>query len=340
MRVKARLVTGAVIALALAALPASASAVTATKHHLDMYKAEKHLTLGEMDTQTVTLSCNGSDIAADGMWRVDEVGPYNAQLADPDETPWHLGTGVRVTQSESTSISTYTFKIENRTSENAQVKFWVTCIGEQTAADTHRHKLDVYTPTWHTFTNGAGSNEFYTTQWPGDGSAYGCNPGDLFIAPSWRVNSGDAESFASYPGTVGSPGTDLSNWTFGFYVQPGAVDITVGGRCLKKSTLEVNGFPKKHLHKLYWNLKTTEDPSAPFNKGNGVWEHQISCAQDQKGLVGGYDVRNGGSWFSHSQYWLGMDPRIKARAFKVYGGSGGNYYVVCVNDRTSRPFFG
>jgi hypothetical protein len=35
-----------------------------------------------------------------------------------------------------------------------------------------------------------------------------------------------------------------------------------------------------------------------------------------------------------------MDPRIKARAFKVYGGSGGNYYVVCVNDRTSRPFFG
>jgi hypothetical protein len=330
--------------LALAALPASASAVTATKHHLDMYKAEKHLTLTEMDTQTVNLSCRPGDIAADGMWRVDSVGQFNPQLVDPDELTdwgpggWNLGTGVRVSQSQSIAIDTYQFTVSNRTSEDAQVKFWVTCIGSQTAADTHRHKLDVYTPAGHTFTNGTGDNEFYTSQWPGDGSAYGCNAGDLFIAPSWKVNHGDAESFASYPGTFGSPGTDLSNWTFGFYVK-GSVDVTVGGRCLKKSTLVVNGYPKTHLHKLYWNLKTTEDPSAPFYKGNSVWEHQISCAEDQKGLVGGYDVRNGGSWSSHSQYWLGMDPRIKARAFKVYGGNGGNYYVVCVNDRTSRPFF-
>src|SRR4029079_8392234 len=89
----------ALLALGLAALlliPASAGAKTATKPHLDMYTAEQHIRLGESESGTYTLSCPNGDIAADGMWRIDEVGPYNPQLADPDEPPWTIASGVDV----------------------------------------------------------------------------------------------------------------------------------------------------------------------------------------------------------------------------------------------------
>src|SRR4051812_23321732 len=136
MRVKARLIMGAAMVLAVAALPASASAVTATKHHLDMYKAEQHITLPEYDSGTYTLSCPNGDIAADGMWRIDEVGPYNAQLADDDELPWNIATGVSVLAAFPSGNSTYTYKFSNNTSETAQLKIWVTCLGKKTSADT------------------------------------------------------------------------------------------------------------------------------------------------------------------------------------------------------------
>jgi len=311
---------GAAMVLALAALPASASAVTATKHHLDMYKAERHVTLPEYDTSTYTLSCPNGDIAADGMWRVDEVGPYNAQLADDDELPWTIADGVSVTAAYPSDHSTYTFVITNNTSENAQLKLFVTCLGSKTSADTHQHNLLTTSPFWtDKHTTGAGGQFDY----PHAGT---CGPGDIVISPGFRINSGEAR-------IVGSFGSaNLRDWTWKFRVG-GAVDIDVFARCLKGYTGYHPGAPKNHRHKIYAYLRTA--PVQHFDKGNGVWEHQISCRDDQKGLVGGFDVSSNPDW-----WWLGMDPRIKARAFKTFGtGAGGSYSLVCVNDRTSRPFF-
>jgi len=319
MRVKARLVTGAVIALALAALPASASAVTATKHHLDMYKAEQHITLPEYDTNEYSLSCPNGDIAADGMWRIDEVGPYNAQLADDDELPWTIADGVSVLAAYPVDNSTYKFVFQNNTSETAQLKIWVTCLGSKTAADTHQHSL-ITTPI-------VGPNHIAGTNLQAFPHANMCDANDIVISPGFQITAGAARIVGSY----GS--SNLRDWTWKFRVSTPGTSINVYARCLKNFTGYYGGAPKNHRHKIYAYYTTS--PVQHFDKGNGVYEHQIECRQDQKGLVGGFDVSGNPSW-----WWLGMDPRIKTRAFKTFGTSaGGSYSVICVNDRTSRPFF-
>jgi hypothetical protein len=320
----------AAVALGLAALPASASAVTATKHHLDMYKVEQHITLPEYDDFSQDLSCPNGDIVADGMWRIDEVGPYNAQLADDDELPWHIGNGVSVLWAYPTGNSTYSFKFRNNTSSDAQVKIWVTCIGKTTAPDTYVHNLVPGSVSQWDYNGLGGGDPSYA-----DGAS--CGADDIFISPGFKVNQGSAYLNASYPGPGPDGARKVSQWNWKFHVTEANTNLSLYGRCLSGFT-GYNG-PKSHHHKIYAYFKTS--PVQHFNKGNGVWEHQISCGDEQKGLVGGFDVSHGvyndpNTWW----WWLGMDPRIKTRAFKTYGaGAGGSYYLVCVNDRTSRPFY-
>lgn len=314
----------ALLALGLAALlliPASAGAKTATKHHLDMYKAEQHITLGESESGTYTLSCPNGDIAADGMWRIDEVGPYNPQLADPDEAPWNIATGVSVLGSYPSGNSQYTFRFRNNTSEDAQLKIWVTCLGKTTSPDTHGHSFVV----GNIKTKGYGplaQQDFVPSN-----NDIPCAADEVYIAPGWNVTAGNATPFSSYP----EP--NLSQWSYGFYVTSPNTALTVYGRCLKYRTGVTNG----HLHKLY--AEHRNGPVEHFNKGNSVWEHQISCGEHQKGLVGGWSMFDPSQhWNNFSWYFLGMDPRIKTRAYKTFGtGAGGQYFLVCVNDRTSRP---
>jgi hypothetical protein len=322
MRFQGRIALIAIGAMALV-LPASASAETATKHHLEMYKVEQHITLPEYDTTHYSLSCPGDDIAADGMWRIDEVGPYNAQLADDDEQPWTIGTGVSVLASYPSSSDTYSFAFRNNTSSTAQLKIFVTCIGDKTAADTHSHQLEA-TPIKSKTSSFLHPGEY------GDVKPHNCSNGSFFISPGFKVNHGEAEIFASVPSHT------LRSWTYGFYVSQPNTQVEVYGRCLKNFTKVVHGFPKNHRHKIYAYLKTN---AQHFDKGNGVWEHQIECGEHQKGLVGGFNIfQPGYKWDNHGMYWLGMDPRIKTRAYRTVG-SGGQYYLVCFNDRTSRPFF-
>jgi hypothetical protein len=328
-------VAGAVVALSLAALPASASAVTATKHHLDMYKVERHITLPEFDTTETDLSCPHGDIVADGMWRVDEVGPFNPQLADPDElehwgpSGWHLGNGVDALWAYPSSNTTYSFKFRNNTSENAQLKLWVTCIGKTTAPDTFVHQLQT-TPIGSVDHNGLpGSDPEY-----GDGA---CSANDIVISPGFKINQGSAYLTASYPGPGPNGTRHVNKWTWKFHVTQANTNLTVYARCL--SGLTAVAGPKSHQHRIYAYFK--DAPVQHFDKTKGVWEHQISCGDEQKGLVGGFDLSHGvyndeNTWW----WWLGMDPRIKTRAYKTYGaGPGGSYYLVCVNDRTSRPLY-
>jgi hypothetical protein len=320
---------GRIAVLALGALalvlPASASAKVETKHHLEMYKQEQHITLPEYDTNTYTLSCPGSDLAADGMWRIDEVGPYNAQLADDDESPWTVGTGVSVIAAWPSASDTYTFTFRNNTSEDAQMKIWVTCLGDKTAPDTHQNDL-VAGPITSVDYDYTGSGQSVQP----NATATSCASGEFFITPGFKVNTGQAYLFAS------TPGVNLRDWTYGFYVELPGTSLTVYGRCLEDFT-DYAPLPQHHRHKIYAYLKTT---AQHFNRGNGTWEHQIHCGDHQKGLVGGFHLGNGFGWNNYTWYWLGMDPRIKSRSYHTLGtGNGGSYYLVCFNDRTSRPFY-
>jgi len=315
----------ALLALGLLALivPASASAKTATKHHLDMYKVEQHITIPEFQSASPTLQCPNGDIAADGMWRIDEVGPYNAQTADEDETPWDIASGVTVSASYPSSASAYTFAFKNNTSEDAQLKVWATCLGKNTAPDTHGHAFTVSAVNSKSYT-GLGQQDLLPAV-----SELDCGTGEIYIAPGWKVDAGAATPFSSYPES------NLREWSYGFYVTKPTTELTIYGRCLTLKTAVAND----HDHKLYAHHRNA--PVQHFNKGNGVWEHQLSCADHQKGLVGGWSLfKNDQHWDLFNWHFLGMDPRIKARAYKTYNvGANGSFYLVCVNDRTSRPFF-
>jgi hypothetical protein len=338
MMVKARLILGAVVLLALAALPASASAVTATKHHLVMYKVEKQVSLGESQTASPTVSCNGSDYATDGMWRIDSVGHFNPQLADPDEVDaggWNIATGVDVLAAYPSSSSTYTFTFYNSTSEDAQLKIFITCLGTKTAPDTEQHSLLVTkakyagSPASH-YDASAPANSAWNTL---SSATAKCDTNQIFISPGFKLTNGSsARLFASRPGN--SDPSVITDWTWGFYTGPDPVTVRLYGRCLKLSTGKTND----HAHKLYAELKTDAEY---FDKGQYVAEHQIACDDDAKGLIGGFSVWEPGASYDHPhQYWLGMDPRIKTRAYKTYNtGDTGSYYLVCVNDRTSRPLY-
>lgn len=330
MKVHGRIALLAIGALALV-LPASASAKTATKHHLEMYKVEQHLTLDEFDSATPTLGCPNGDIATDGMWRIDHVDQYNFQLADDDETPWAIYNAIEVSQAESTSLSTYKFKVTNKTSAEAQIKFWLTCLGDKTAPDTYQHNLSVRTPSWHT-TSAAGGDGFIEADTETLGANWGCNDDEVVIAPSWRTVAGSAEIAKSYPFKhAGATFFHADEWQWGFWVKTGT-QVEVGVRCLKLLTDDDPSGGKLHNHKIYAYL--TDSPVQHFNRGNSQWEHKINCRHDQKGLVGGFDVYDAG----HAWYWLGMDPRIKSRSYLTYGtGASGDYYLICFNDRTSSP---
>jgi len=323
MRIHGRFALAA-LAVAALALPASAAAKTATKHHLDMYKVEVHVTLDESAVGNYTAHCPGGDIAADGMWRIDHVDQFNPQTADPDEAPWNIATGVSVLASYPSSNDAYTFRLRNNTSEEAQVKLWVVCVGKKTAPDTHQNALVTTPPTSESY-GPLVQSDFQTPA--GDQQ---CPVGSMFISPGFNITAGEAHNGASIPSA------DLRGRTYGFYILANGTSITTYGRCLKEKTGP--SAPGNHTHKIYADLRTA--PVDHFDKGNGVWEHQIECREDQKGLVGGWDVGDANMhWDNFSRWFLGMDPRVKSRAFKTYGDPGGAYYLMCVNDRTSRPLF-
>lgn len=309
--------TVAAAATTLALAPA-AQATTATKHHVLTYKVEKHLTLSEGSSISTPLSCKAGDIATDGMWRVDHVAPFNAQLADPGEVPWDE-TAVVVTESRSTAVGTFAFTLTNTTSEDAQAKLFLVCLGGKTAADTHQHAISTTAaPAAGAGPGGPGKYEDASLQ---------CANGEVFIAPGFRITAGTAETFRS------SPTNTLRGWNFGFWITAPNSALTISGRCLSLTT----GTTVGHRHTLYASLR--HDPTEHFDRGNGITEHQISCEDDAKGLVGGYDLYHPSfDWNHFSWHWLGMDPRPKTRAYRTLGtGGAGDYTLVCFKDRTSRP---
>ena len=307
---------------ALAIAPAIAAAKTSSKHHLKSYRVEKHLTIAELETEHVQLSCQAGDIVTDGMWRVDEpsASQVNQQLLDPDELPFDE-RDVDVQRSQAIDVRTWAFSIENTASEDAQVKLFLVCLDGSTVSGSHNHAIN--TTSNYTFASGAQEPHGYTH------ASGSCAANEVFIAPGFRILQGKAKPFAS------TPSGNLRQWTFGFWITDvnQATHIEVTGRCLATKT----GLKSGHLHKLFPSRHSA--PVERFDRGNGVSEHSLSCAEDAKGLVGGYDLFHPAfAWHDFGWHWLGMDPRPKSRSYKTHStGSGGTYYLVCFKDRVSRP---
>src|SRR3954452_8802336 len=133
-------------ALVAPALPRSAMAGQA--HLVKLYKVEKHVDLQGQDS-SYTVTCPNSDLALQGMWRVDDVeqgndfcdldgpggtwGTTTAPAAN-DHADWDVLRSVRPTEVDATSDSTYRFEFTPLSGGDAQLHLWVTCLGHRSEA--------------------------------------------------------------------------------------------------------------------------------------------------------------------------------------------------------------
>jgi hypothetical protein len=301
------------------ALPAIASA--GSTHFLKIYKVEKQVDLDGGEYAHEHTYCNAGDYAVDGMWRVDNVDQANPQIGIFGDL-----RDVTVTRSYSdlqqgSNGAKWHFELTNNADGRAQVKLFATCLGRKTAENSHRHKIKI--------------RPLKTTAWfPGSdfsSPALGCIPGrEVAVGPGFKMLSGaDAWLKSSYPGNPLS-----SSWNWNFVVSaPSSMEVSV--LCLSTKTYKKSG----HAHKLNLNLKPGHWPlGAQTLKKKKVQEKKVACYDQSKAIVGAFGIA---PWYHGKIHFLGMDPRVKARAFKFWNTdqwSNLPVYVaaICLDDRTGK----
>lgn len=331
----------AALIAAAAALAIPSAALAGKSHQTDVYKVEDHVEL-EGEDGTYTLSCKPGDVAVDGMWRVDNVDQDN-DWTDPDgqlasfwgPAPTGIDTSpdltirkaIRPMAAYASSASTYTFQFTPLAGADVQLKLFLTCLPDPVSGAGHSH-------TWTEggqFSNAASVVAKTSDPQSADTTA-ACTGSTILIQPGFETTSTGNHVVASRPTPPGGPpGWNGKRWLWRVWndgTDP-AGTTTLTWRCLavKSST----GGSNNHTHKLVFNKKeTTWDSSAPAAPALGPkqkGERQQHCGEHYKGMLGGWDIsgawRTAGSagpvvWPDHMWiYFLGMDPRIKSRAFSL-----------------------
>jgi hypothetical protein len=328
-------------AIALGALALPSSALAGQSHLLKLYKVEKHVDLqGQDDTYTVT--CPNNDLALQGMWRVDDVEQDNdffdpgpggswgttSPPASNDHADWDVLRSVRPVEVQASSDSSYDFQFTPLSGGDAQLKLWVTCLGHDAES------VSGHTVSWQ-ITNPFSSGTV-TVSNPSAASSQTsatCPSGFVSVQPGFSITEGDADltRFES------STGDRVWNWQFD-NVQWDPVSnnfkYAVSSACLELRSSTASSGPA-HRHRI---VKKTANKFAPSNiLTNRVSEVQAQCGELYKGMLGGWNYHA----HFNDLYFLGMDPRIKIRAFKFisrngYGPTTASIVsLLCFKDKTS-----
>lgn len=330
------------LAIVLGLTTSASAAVGPRPHEVYMYKVEKHVDLsGEYPDNYLHehLYCNPGDIALDGMWRVDHVDFANPQLdmhGDERDVVFHASYG------DPSDLSQWHYRMENFADGNAQVKLFLTCIRKQTEQTAgHKHNIQVRSLAYWPYANGHMSDNYWNQN-----SA--CNSDEYAVAPGYQFVDEDRQRMiGSYP----SP--DLRGWQWAFEVDdshhPNAVRVNLYLRCIKGYVW--NGGSPSHSHQLpmKWRTNTGNQYFGydDYTPEDGIQENRLSCDdghdgafyQDYKAMVGAFWLYD---W--HHQWYLGMDPRPKTRAYKFWDEGGGGHVLLnifCIKSRTGkqiRPF--
>jgi hypothetical protein len=298
------------------------------RHFLKMYKVEQHQDLEGDEYITVRVQCTDPyDLATDGMWRIDHVDQDeygNQPLADID---------VYAAYSDPNDPSTYVFEIFNNSEGRAQMKLFLTCLGWKTEPNSHRHKWSLKPPAWRSYDydRGLGQHAF------GSGNA-DCDKGEIAVSPGYQWTRGFGELYKSTAITG-----DDRGWEWGFFVTllddtTNDAQARVSFRCLK---LRSSSY-QKHHHKIMWAFRPTYP--APLTKiaAETTETRTRSCGLHEKAMVHSFDLDP--ELYGQNVWYLGQDPRIKSRAYKVRDDNTWDVWVsfgaVCFNDRTSRKYAG
>jgi hypothetical protein len=320
--------------LAIGALGLPSSALAGKSHHLKLYKVEQHVDIeGDLD---YTISCRPGDIATDGMWRIDDVSQDNEFDI--------LGQWKETVAIKSTTVSgneqDYVFRFLPIAGGDVQAKLWVTCLENPVSGNGHTHNFNTTrfsgnNTTDVTASNGAVNYDIF----PGGGTglsgvaAGSCPTGSYVpIAPGFDMTAKDGYAYVqkNWEKTTG-PNV---GWSWRFNVVAGNAlpsdnfDVTLSYRCLQLKS-DPGGTPA-HRHRIIQQYKSrllVNHPQRTFQT------HQVHCGEHYKGMVGMWDTSD------NELYYLGMDPRIKTRAFKFVNIGFADHTVdlklSCFKDRTS-----
>lgn len=353
----------AIAATSALALLAPSSALAGRSHHLKLYKVEMHVDLEGQD-DTYTVECRNNDLALDGMWRIDDVEQDNDYTWVPStgNPQFDVRRAVRPVQVRNNGDSAYDFKFTPESGGDVSMKLFVTCLGEKTeSVNGHTHKFTI---------TGGGTDTVVVgtlTQQYADSTSASCGVNQVVVQPSFDVTGGDADLVTSRPITKLA-----RDWEWQWVTATPGFAATHTWRCLNmRSNTELPASSNPHRHRIVKQFKTN-DPAQPYNahlvndasspsmvKKNSIAEVQLHCGEHYKGLVGGWHVGPGtphddadgpggaaGVPYSlpnpgYGYLWfLGMDPRIKTRAFRFINAHLVNdyradLYLVCFKDRTT-----
>jgi hypothetical protein len=350
----------AVAALAAAALITPSAALAGGKSHfLGSYKVEKHIDL-EGETGTYTVTCPSNDIAIDGMWRIDNVDQDNDYVYDaaPTGKARHdVLLSVEPVAAYPTSVSTYTFKFVPLSGGDVQGKLFLTCLPEnvtQTGGHTHQWIVDGTGATTNPWSGadlvvpapvGPATYSNYTH------STTACSGNDIAIAPGflWDPNNVGTDQWGKpyqrYPSSTSLSG-GWNQWDWGFFTSTGGT-LKLYWNCLERLTdYNVPAAPH-HRHKLAITNKLTTSPVLDFLLKDQVTEVQVICGEQYKAMLAAWDfgysayVWDPSDYYKHLWY-MGMDPRPKARAFKVLNtdpinniATGSQFASLCFKTKTT-----
>jgi uncharacterized repeat protein (TIGR01451 family) len=297
--------TRSVVVTVVVREPVSGAALV--QHDLDIQKVEAQIDLDAGQTRSVTAQCAPGYVVTDGSGRVDHV----------DQGTGTLGS-VRVTESYASDDRTWTVIAVNGATGRAQAKVFAVCVraetevaGAGTAAGAHSHPLVVSPVVTRTVPVTAGRTEV----------TLDCAAGTVPVVPGYRLTGAEVAVPTSYPAAG-------EGWTFAVDSATAGGTLTAAIRCLDTRTGDAQpGGGHAHDLDLAEVRRTVTVPAGQ------LVEVDLSCADDAKGIVAGWDLDPG-------LVDLGNDPRPKIRVFKLWNPTAqpleADLFLLCLGSRT-RP---
>ena len=177
----------------------------------------------------------------------------------------------------------------------------------------------------------------------------------IAVSPGFRWTSGYGDIYQSMYRNAASA-TGFRDWIWGFWVRPGAFSVQVSHRCLWFTSLIAGSKPHRHqfvyefdpgyaaLTGGSFNTPINPDPDGNPNQiGAGGTLTSVetkirNCDAHGKGMVHSFDLDP--SQLGQHLWFLGMDPRIKSRAYKVQNKDSvirqAQFGLMCFEDRTNK----
>lgn len=269
-------------------------ASTNHNHQFTVNKVETHVSVDAGQTRTGVVQCPGGTVLTDGSWRIDSV-----DSGQPED--------LLILEAQSNGSQDYLVTIKNQTPGTAQFKVFGVCVNRTTSVnDGHSHTITTNGPQDTTVPVAVGTRVLTLS----------CAPGELAVAPGYRLFSAEAVLNGS------SPINDGQAWRFTFGVTT-AGTLRASIWCLPVRTSTDAG----HSHSLVTGLRT-RTVSVP---GNSTVSETVSCPDDAKGIVASWEVDGPMSF-------LGNDPEPKSRVFRLHNRSANPYPaqigLICLADRT------